>query len=187
MDSLRAFIAVELDASVIDELTRVLNLLKATQADVKWVHPQNAHITLKFLGQIQEQKIEKISRSIKESVPAYKPFHLTIENLGVFPNMKLPRVIWIGAVSEGNFLEKLACEIEENLVSLHFPKEKRGFKSHITIGRLRSNKNKNELVNLLADIKIDRKDMLVKTVTLFKSTLSPLGPCYERLASIPLE
>lgn len=187
MDSLRTFIAVELDKQIIEELTQALNLFKSTQADVKWVNPPNAHITLKFLGEVQEQKIEKISQIIKESSCGFKPFVLTLQSLGAFPTLNSPRVIWIGAVSQDNILEKLAETIEINLVSLHFPKEKRGFKSHITIGRVRSNKNKAELINLLRNLEIAKKEMLVKTVTLFKSTLSPKGSIYERLSVASLK
>jgi 2'-5' RNA ligase len=187
MDSLRTFIAVELDKQIIEELTRALNLLKETQGDVKWVTPPNAHITLKFLGSVDEQKIDKINKVIQESVSAYRPFSLTMQSLGAFPTLSSPKVIWIGALSEENNLEKLTQTLETKLVSLHFPKEKRDFKSHITIGRVRSNKNKAGLINLLQTLEIAKKEMLVKTVTLFKSTLSPKGSIYERLSVASLK
>lgn len=187
MDSLRTFIAVELDKQIIEELTRILNLLKEAEADVKWVNPPNAHITLKFLGSVQEQKIEKISKIIEESVSVYKPFSLATQSLGAFPTLNSPRVIWIGALSENEKLEELTETLETKLVSLHFAKEKRCFKPHITIGRVRSNKNNVQLINLLRTLEIAKKEMLVKTVTLFKSTLSPKGSIYERLSVLSLK
>jgi 2'-5' RNA ligase len=186
MDQLRTFIAVELDEQIKNELFKITNVLKSTQADVKWVEIENLHITLKFLGSVSLGKIERIIQVLTTSLLSLKPFSLTLNCLGVFPKITYPRVIWVDALTTNNQLENLAKMIEDNLVSLHFAKEKRQFQSHITIGRLRSNKNKQELINLIQNTPVEKKQMIVKNVTLFKSILSSKGPHYEKLSTFDL-
>ncbi|MBU2540973.1 MAG: RNA 2',3'-cyclic phosphodiesterase [Candidatus Omnitrophica bacterium] len=186
MHTIRAFIAVELEAEIKDEILRIQDILKTSEADVKWVKPENLHITLKFLGNVQQEKIEKIKDALIGCLSYFKPFSLKLNSLGIFPKIANPRVIWINAVSADNALEKLAASTEAALVSLKFPKEKRTFKSHITLGRVRSNRNREKLSGVFEKTDICQKEMMTEAVSLFKSALSSAGPHYEVLSTIKL-
>ncbi len=185
MHTIRAFIAIELEETIRDEISRIQGILKASEADVKWVRPENLHLTLRFLGNIRQEKIEKIKNALSEHLSSFKPCSLKLDSLGVFPNIQYPRIIWISVLSN-NILEELARSAETALVSLKFAKEKRGFKSHITLARLRSNRNKHRLVEILEKTQISQEEMILKKVSLFKSTLSSSGPHYEVLSTISL-
>lgn len=187
MGTIRAFIAVELDSQIKEELSRIQESLKTSQADVKWISPDNLHITLKFLGQIANEKIEKINRILNNSLCDLPCFPLTIKTLGAFPKINYPRVIWVGATSPQNELKSLAGLVETKLVSLKFPKEKRDFESHITLGRLRSAKNRANLIELMGEVKVQEKEMNVTSVTLFESQLSCRGPQYLPIFKISLK
>ena len=94
---MRLFIAVELPGYVREEIARVQNRLKITKDKIKWVDPSSIHITLKFLGEVREEKIEEIFQVIEKITAKIGPFTLKIEGTGAFPNFASPRVIWMGA------------------------------------------------------------------------------------------
>ncbi len=184
---IRAFIAVELDNQIKEELARVQEILKTSQADVKWVEPINLHLTLKFLGQIANKKVEKINQVLKNPLCDFSSFPLTIKSLGAFPKINYPRVIWAGAFSPENKLKSLADLVETKLVSLKFPKEKRDFETHITLGRVKSAKNRSKLIELMEEAKVQEKEMMVTSLTLFESQLSSRGPQYLAISKINLK
>ncbi|MEW6009219.1 MAG: RNA 2',3'-cyclic phosphodiesterase [Candidatus Omnitrophota bacterium] len=183
---IRAFIAVELEPQIKEELAKIQEVLKTSQADVKWVEPVNLHITLKFLGQTPIEKIEKINQLLKDSLSHFSPFPLSLKTLGAFPKINYPRVIWVGAFSPENKLNTLADLVEGKLVSLKFPKEKRDFQSHITLGRVRSTKNQARLIELIQGTQVQEKTMMVASLTFFKSHLSAKGSIYQPIFKINL-
>ena len=183
---MRTFIAIELPQKIIGTLSALQNQLKNTQADVKWVAPENIHLTLKFLGEVDEKKIEKIIQALEETAKDNQPFSIRLCALGAFPKINFPRVIWVGIDAGDEETKNIAFVLEEKLQKLGIPKEKRPFSSHITIGRVRSGINREKLVKEL-DI-LQRKGLLQENleflatkITLFKSTLTPKGPIYEIL------
>ena len=184
---MRIFIAIELDKEIKKALSKIQDELKTTLVDVKWVEPENIHLTLKFLGEVEENKITKISQILKALSSQSEPFTIALCELGAFPNFKYPRVVWIG-VSEGKteFL-KLAELIEDSLAQLKFPKEKRGVSAHFTLGRFRSNKNTDALSEKLNTIQVPRLKQKIKSISLFKSTLTPKGPLYEKISEKSLQ
>jgi len=179
---MRTFIAIELSREIKETLSGIQDELKKAGADVKWVKTDNIHLTLKFLGEVREEKIPKIAQSLKESTNLTAPFDIQLDTAGVFPDLKFPRVVWIGIEEGKEKLIGLANQIEDMLVSLKFPKEKRGFSAHITIGRVRSAKNKDALIQKLKQVKPLKLTQQIKSIALFKSTLTPEGPAYEKLA-----
>lgn len=178
---MRTFIAVELDKEIKKALSKIQDELKTTRADVKWVEPENIHLTLKFLGEVEENKIPKISQILKDISSQAKPFTIALSGLGAFPGLKYPRVVWIGIAEGKAELSKLAELIEARLVQLKFPKEKKGFSAHFTLGRFRSGKNKDVLCQKLNTIQVPELKQEIKSITLFKSTLTPKGSIYEKL------
>lgn len=184
---MRLFIAVDLNSQNKDALTGLQARLKKADADVKWVAPENIHLTLKFLGQVQEEKAPKIISGIKESIAGFKPFSLEIVSLGAFPSLKYPRVIWAGIEKGKENLEKLAERIETAMLKLGFPEEKRGFSSHLTLGRVRSAKNKDRLCRQISLASFPALPQDIASVNLYQSRLTPQGPIYEKLAEASLQ
>ena len=182
---MRTFIAIELPREIKAHLIRLQEKLRATEADVKWVEPDNIHLTLKFLGEIDDLKLEKIT-AIIEAVAAEKPqFEIRIVSVGAFPKLHFPRVIWVGIDAGDKETKDIAKMLEERILKLGIPKEERVFSSHITIGRTRSTKNRDVLIQELKKLGENPLggdlSFFVTKITLFKSTLTPQGPIYEPL------
>lgn len=189
---MRTFIAIELPQKIITALASIQQQLKNTQADVKWVKPENIHLTLKFLGETDEKKIEKIIQVVEDTVKENKIFSIRLSILGAFPKINFPRVIWVGIDKGDQEAKDIALVLEEKLEKIGVPKEKRLFSSHITIGRVRSGLQREKLVkelNILQEKGLleEGLEFLAKKITLFKSTLTPKGPIYEILKEVSLK
>ena len=188
---MRTFIAIPLPAQIKKRLSDLQDQLRASGAEVKWVEPQNIHLTLKFLGERDEKKIEKIMAVLDDTVKGKLRFSIRISQLGAFPRIDSPRVIWVG-ISQGEEETKIiAQELEEKIARLGIPKEDRPFSSHITLGRTRSAKNLENLVRELNNAGVNWKteglEFTVNQITLFKSTLTSRGPTYETLKEAALK
>lgn len=182
---MRVFIAIELPQEIKDSLNSIQEKLKTCQADVKWVHPQNIHLTLKFLGEISEEQLAKIKIILDNTAKDKKKFSIRISSLGAFPKINSPRVIWVGVDMGNREIQELAKDLEKRIEKIGIPKEERAFSSHITIGRIRSNLGKDKLVVALTGLenhfKETPRELVVQKISLFKSTLTPEGPIYEVL------
>ena len=187
---MRTFIAIELPLEIKNYLSRLQDELKTAGADVKWVKPDNIHLTLKFLGEVDEKKLDKISKIIAETAEGKNKFPARISSLGAFPKTDFPRVIWVGLDTGDKEIKQIAKELEEKIAKIGIPKEDRPFSSHITIGRLRTPLNRERLVQNLKDkagLGGEKLEFYVTKITLFKSTLTPSGPIYEALKETNLE
>jgi 2'-5' RNA ligase len=183
---LRSFIAIELPEAVISALSEFQEELKKCGADVRWVKPRNIHLTLKFLGNIDDKEAARVKEAIEGTSKNYSCFDLQVKGTGVFPNIKNPRVLWI-AVSENEILEGLQKDIEDEMVFLGFEKEDRKFSPHLTLGRFRSSFGKESLLEKIELNKGREFGFIhVKLVSFMKSDLSPAGAKYTRIAEIPL-
>jgi len=187
---MRTFIAIELPEEIKTILERIQNDLKQTHADVKWVNPENIHLTLKFLGEIDEDLIEQIRSILNGIAQKNSSFNICLSNLGVFPKLQYPRVIWIGITNDQPVI-KIAEDLEKEMIKIGLPAESRAFSSHITLGRVRSPLNRKILVEKLELLNQNfpslKPDFKVSNLTLFKSTLTPAGPIYEALFRCPLK
>lgn len=180
---MRAFIAIELPQGIKDALGNIQELLKQVQADVSWVKPENIHLTLKFLGEIDENKSEKIIDILESVCRINNPFRIRLCSLGAFPKIDYPRVIWVSIDKGDDEVKKIANTLEEEIAKIGIPKEDRPFSSHITIGRARSGINRKALAQALkanaAEVSEKNLEFPAAKITLFKSTLSSKGPTYE--------
>jgi len=184
MSTFRGFIAVEINPT--PEIIKFEKEIAKTNTDVKLVEPENIHITLKFLGDTDEQHIDTIQQFMKESVVDIQPFLITLKGTGVFPNQHYLKVIWIG-ITDINNLEKIAQNLEEKLSTLGFKKEHRGFSPHLTIGRVKTPRNKDKLLSLLEHYTTTEfTTQQIETITLKQSELTPKGPIYTTLRTIHL-
>lgn len=189
---MRAFIAIELPKEIKDFLGSLQEELKKSGADVKWVMPRNIHLTLKFLGEIDEQKLNKVKEVLENIAENKNYFSLSLSSLGAFPKIDSPRVIWVGIEAGAqDTIKEIAQELERKIAeAAGIPKEKRPFSSHITLGRLRSSLN---MFRLVRELKISASSLEnkpgfnVTKFTLFKSTLTLKGPIYEILKEVSLK
>ena len=188
---MRTFIAIELTEEIRKTLEKLQEELKRSGADVKWVTPKNIHLTLKFLGDLNEKRLPQIKEALEEVAKNNSAFPLRFSTLGAFPNMNSPRVIWAGIDQGDNETKAIAIELEEKIAKIGIPKEKREFSSHITLGRTRSDKNLDKLVKEIKRLENPwagkNPECLIKTITLFQSSLFPLGPTYTALKEASLK
>jgi len=185
---MRTFIAVELDPKIKSALSELIDRLSPKDADVKWVKKQGMHITLKFLGEVPETKIQDIIYSLRKACDSLDSFQLCFRGTGFFPpKNKLPRVLWAG-IEQSPHLAILHERIEVELGKLGFLREKRSFHPHLTLGRVKSSKNINAL---LEELEKHRETnfgrMKAEKVALIKSTLKPAGAEYDILSEIQLK
>jgi 2'-5' RNA ligase len=188
---MRTFIAISLPPEIQNSLAKLQQQLKTSGADIKWVEPQNIHLTLKFLGERDDKKIEKVMLILEDAAKGKKQFKLRLSTIGAFPRISSPRVIWVGA-SEGDIETKaIAQELEEKIAKIGIPKEERAFSCHITIGRARSAKNIGNLIKELSGLADkfgqETTEFTVNKITLYKSTLTSKSPIYEVLKEASLK
>ena len=188
---MRTFIAIELPKEIKDYLGRLQEQLRSSGADVKWVEPQNIHLTLKFLGEIDDKKLAKITQIVEDIAKKKNSFYMHLASIGAFPKINFPRVIWVGIDKGDSETKEITKELDQDLKKIGIPKEDRPFSSHITIGRTKSGLNRERLVMNLNNLGIDfgkeTQEFLVTKITLFKSTLTPKGPIYEVLKEANLK
>ena len=158
---------------------------------VKWVNPSSIHLTLKFLGEIETTKVQSISNAIIDASKNTKPFTVSIDKTGVFPNLKRPRVIWVGMTGDLDILHKLQQSIENQLVPLGFPVENRRFSPHLTLGRVRDGTSSYDCVRLgesISSLEIKAQPAFrVDSISFIRSVLTREGAIYSCLASIALQ
>jgi len=183
---MRLFIALPLPDDVEQYLGSIIDDLKQKRGKVKWVDSKNIHLTIKFLGETEESKVESISTAIKKVAGNHNSIKCTINKIGAFPNLMRPKVIWAGMQNNIDKLEAIASEIDNEMSELGFEKENRKFKSHLTLGRVKDNRDLYYLTKYLESYRIEPQDILYDNIVLFKSTLTPDGPIYERLCEVNL-
>ena len=184
---IRSFLAIELPEPIQRKIGEVQGGLRLSHADVRWTDPEKIHVTLKFFGNIEESRIDPIFKSIDEPILNTLPFSLKVRGVGAFPHLKNPRVIWIGLVDEKEALTSLQKQIETYLEKIGFQPEGRPFRPHLTLGRMKSNRGKEELVGRMEKHREEEFGILkVERVILFKSDLRPSGPIYTPLREMRL-
>jgi len=192
MAQIRSFITVELSGEVKQALTRLQEKLRAgSRAPVRWVDPNNIHLTLKFLGDIDENITGRITAVMEEAASGTYPFHLEVSGLGVFPNPRRVQVVWVGLSGQVEKLGKLQKRIESGLVPLGFAAESRSFTPHLTLARVRDRatpQERQDLGRLIEGMRFESgASMNVDSVNLMKSQLTREGPIYSRLGSVKLK
>jgi 2'-5' RNA ligase len=184
---IRCFIAVPLEQELKDGIAVTVADLKRSDADVKWVRTENLHLTLKFLGDTDEGFLPALQEGLSTVASMHGPFTVSLQGLGLFPRKGAPRVAWIDI---NNYLELagLQHDIEEALFTLGIKKEDRPFSPHLTIGRVRSQRNAKALLEGLQAL--DNRDfgtLRIRSFSLMKSELRQAGPEYTTLKEFDLK
>jgi len=180
--TIRTFIALELPPSVISLLEKVQEDLKSMRLRAKWVRPENIHLTLKFLGNINPGDIDKIGGAMMDAVEDFAAIDLVAGGVGVFPGIKRPRVIWVGLGGQIQLLFAVQRVLEENLAALGFKKEKRPFKGHLTLGRFKQTVDPNTIRQIIREYaNLYSEEFTARRIILYKSDLKPTGAVYSQL------
>lgn len=189
MAALRTFIAINVPPAVLDTITRIQNRFKSLGLHASWVKPGNIHLTLKFLGDTDPDRIPGIQYTLTETLASYTRFQLLLDSVGVFPDTKNPRVLWLGLKDEEGALKTLQTDIEKALESIGFPKEQQPFSPHVTLARIKSPKGKKKLKEELDAVNpkgISTHPFDVGEIHLYESQLTPKGSIYTLLANFKL-
>jgi len=180
---MRLFIALDIPEEVKRKVEEIQGKLKKAEADVKWVEPQNLHFTLKFLGEVPEERVEEVKAAVKRAISGFSPFKLELKGVGYFGSKSFLRVIWISGKSQEAV--KLMERLEEELKS--FRPEEREKNLHLTLGRVRSGRGREELLKAISDLsETELGEFEVREVKLKESRLSPKGPQYRDIAVFSL-
>lgn len=178
---IRLFIACPLPQEAEEELGRVIQMLKGGDGAVRWVASRNIHLTVRFLGDTDERLVGDISQKIDTVAGQFRAVETTINQLGAFPNLRRPRIIWAGLKSGIDTLAQIAAATELAVQDLGFAAESKGFKAHLTLGRVRERSNPSRLADFMSQYRLTPIPVRFDRIVLFKSTLTPTGPIYDRL------
>lgn len=180
---MRIFISIELPDKIKEKIAGAISSLKESGANVKWVEPKNLHVTLKFLGWVEDQKIDKVIELTGRAAGETESFPAKFKGLETFAG----RVVWVGVSKGGNELKRIADSLEETLSGAGYRSEKREFTSHLTIGRIKDRKGVEKLKEKMEKIKdTEFGEMTVDRIAIIKSTLTPKGPIYELIKEVNL-
>jgi 2'-5' RNA ligase len=139
MARIRTFIAIELARPIREQLVALQESLGEAAPDVKWVEPENLHVTLLFLGEVEDREIPAVCRAVQEAAASHPTFAMTVERVGCFPNPRRPRILWAGIGSGLQDVVAIHDAIESPLLELgHYRREERKYTPHVTLGRNRS-------------------------------------------------
>ena len=175
---MRLFVAVHLPGEIRERLATVQDRLRRAQADVSWVKPGNLHITLKFLGETEPTRLDRIRPALADGAQNVAAFAAEVAGVGTFGG-RIPRVVWVGVRDGAEPLAALAGAVEDALAGVGFPRERRGFTAHFTLGRVRSPRNIEALLDALRAEPADGFGMArVDQVSLMESVLDPAGSIY---------
>lgn len=181
---MRLFIAIEVPEEIKERVYRAIEPVKALKADVRWVSSEGFHLTLKFLGEVDEKGLEEVKAALG-GLSAIPQTTMRVQGAGAFPGLKNPRVVWIGAEEPSGRLAAMQKELEDRLEAQGFPREDRPFHPHLTVGRVKSFKRTRELADGLGALKgLLFGEFPLEEVVLFKSELKPTGAVYTKLFTV---
>ena len=189
---LRSFIAVEIPAEIQNAIADALASLKKTLPKplIRWVAPQNVHLTLKFLGDVSPANLERLAETLKAEAASHEMFSISVGGLGAFPNPRRARVIWIG-LDAPPALAALQRGVDAAAAQLGYPKEERPFSPHLTIGRVAQTASASDLQRIRSALESTKVGILgtvrVQAIHIFKSDLQPGGSVYTLLYTLSMK
>jgi len=187
MAPIRSFIAAKLPVAVQLAISGLQKQLADRDLDVRWTAAGNIHLTLKFLGLIDESRIADIAAVLAEAAGGFSPLQLAAKGVGVFPSPERARVIWVGLAGHLAELAALQGFLAKRLAAIGFPQENRPFTGHLTLGRVKKRMPPSRVRAALdAGPEFSSEAFVVDRMVLFKSDLRPTGAVYTELHQAPL-
>jgi 2'-5' RNA ligase len=185
-DDVRTFICIEIPDSIKERIDRLQDTLRQLDAQVSWTKPANIHLTLKFLGDVEASRIQRVSEALDRAATGISPFEVEIGGTGCFPSPRSPRVLWVGVSNVPELLRQLYSNIEDELAREGFRREKRRFSPHLTIGRVRSRHNSARTADALIANAFESETFIATELILMRSDLKPTGSIYTPQAILRL-
>jgi len=176
---MRLFVAIELLDSARQSLTGVQEALRPKCPDVRWVRPEQLHLTVKYLGDVDDRDAAGVSEAISRAGSASKSFAMSVGECGCFPEWGSVRIVWAGVQEPSGLLASCVEATEGELESVGFAREERSFSPHITIGRMREDRSRGGMRSLVEAFHHEAVKQSVSSLTLMASVLSPKGPTYS--------
>lgn len=189
-DHVRLFVACEVPDDVKESIGEVIENLRTRSGNaVRWIRPEGVHVTLKFLGEVPTKKLPAVKLAIQEAVVGHSPFELEFSNIGTFGGREGLRIMWVGIAGDVLRLEALVRAVNAALAVVGFEPERRPFRPHLTLGRVRdeiSTRNRAEIEVAVGKVSVPPVSWRTAQVSLMRSRLTPQGATYEVLATFPL-
>lgn len=187
----RSFIAIPVPSAGIEALEEaVKNLGPEIGKNVRWVRPESIHLTLKFMGDIPVEMVERVLEALPPVAAQFSPIDLSISGLGVFPNPRRPRVLWAGVHGDLEALSSLQLAIDDAVEKLGLPKEQRAFSPHLTLGRVRRDVAEGQLRRIgqavAAGELTGAPPWTADAVNLMRTELDPTGSRHYLVGSAPI-
>ena len=181
---IRLFIALSIQPEVKTNLDTIITDLKSKGGKVKYVNPNNIHLTIKFLGNTEESKVDRIISQLDNAANNISPILSNLTKLGGFPNLKNPRVIWVDIEKNREQIINLGKTVDTALTEIGFDKDTKPFTPHLTLGRVKDNNGLNSLTDFIQQYKFNEIPLLFNSLSLIQSTLTQKGPYYKTLHKI---
>lgn len=179
----RLFVAVDVPDDLRDRIEReVVDPLRPEVPDARWTRPEGRHLTLKFLGNVDEERVEELSGLLERAASGHAPFEAGFAALGGFPNVRRPRVLWVGVGEGAEPMAELAGSVDEAVSELGFDREKRPFHGHLTLARFK----RPGPIGELPEVPVPDERFAVDEIVLFESKLHPKGARYSVRRTMPL-
>ncbi len=184
---MRTFVAIEISPDAKSVIAELQKKLREADADVSWTRPGNIHLTLKFLGEVKETLIADIARVCIKCAADFHCLDLRLSDVGAFPDFRQPRVLWVGLEGDLETLRQLQKQVDEGLSRLGFEPERKPFRAHLTIGRVKSRRNTRDLMAIAKDYQLEAAPFKVSEIVVMQSQLHPAGSRYTPLAVAVLQ
>lgn len=183
----RLFIAIELPNDIIKRIERVQHQFEEQipARAVRWVNPASIHLTLKFLGDVETDRVDRLKGALDQTAASHHPLSLEVNGTGCFPNTRRPRVLWLGLDGDQESLGRLQQSVEDSMVGLGFDPENRPFSPHLTLARVQRSASQDDArqVGLVAERGLEESvgRWQVAGLSLMRSQLKPSGAVYTEL------
>lgn len=185
MSQVRAFLAIDVDDDLKPKINKIIKQFKQIDTRIKYVELANLHLTLKFFGDIDTNGLDVLEKAIANVLDDFHPFKINIKGCSAFPNNNHIKVIWVG-IDDDAVIKDMHDRLDKEFTRLGFDKDRK-FSTHLTIGRMKSAKNKNKVKETIEEFEdVEIGEMEVDRIILKKSTLTPQGPIYEDMTIFEL-
>jgi 2'-5' RNA ligase len=179
MKNIRTFIAIKIPNELEDAFGDLIRQMRKLPGDVRWVNPHSIHLTLKFLGEITPEQVRDVCAAMEKAATDIPKFALKTGLKGAFPSLKRPRVFWVGLTEMNNhYLLDLQKNVEDELAGIGFPKEKRTFKPHLTVGRVKNSRGIEKVTETFMNYQFPEIEFSASEILVMKSELTPKGAIY---------
>lgn len=176
---MRLFVAIELEPDLKEAMLSLRDQLEGLSSSVRWIPESNLHLTLKFLGEVTEERAVEVRKALGSAVLGWSSFELSFVRFGCFPKRGPVRIVWAGVESPSGEIEACAARVEDALFAVGFEREERAFSPHVTIGRIKSDPSQSGLRSAVEQAQSGKKTQGISAVSLFLSELKKTGAQYS--------